>query len=411
MYKAEVITIGDELLSGSVDTNSSELDRCLEGAGYDVIQHTTVGDDEAAIARTFLASAQRADLVISTGGLGPTADDLTMAGLAEALGVRLVEDEAVLRSIEALFSRFGKAMTPNNARQALVPEGTEVIENRAGTAPAVRTTLLGADVFVLPGVPREVRFLLKEEILPRIQKERRVQRRTLKVVGIGESRLEHMIQDVVAAHPEVVFGYRTLGMENHLRLVAKGAGSSAVLDRVEETLRSVLEDRLYGRDDDTLASVVQAELQRRGLTVAVAESCTGGLLAKMLTDAPGSSGCFRGGIVAYANEIKEAVLGVEAEVLAAHGAVSEPVARQMASLVRDRFGASVGVSATGIAGPGGGLPSKPVGTVWVAVADCLGVRTRLLSLKGHRDWIRMEASKWALEELRRAQSAWGSRGA
>jgi nicotinamide-nucleotide amidase len=403
MQRAVILAIGDELLSGeTVDSNSSYLDGLLEARGWSVVRHMTVADEEADIAEAFTEAAQRGALVLSTGGLGPTQDDLTMAGLARALGCPLVLHEPTLEFIKARFRSFGRAMTPNNERQARVPASGEVLVNEAGTAPGFTAELHGARVFLMPGVPREVRWLMKHQIMPRLPAGPQPRtRRTVKVVGVGESRLEHDILAVVAAHPEVRFGYRTLGMENHVKLVADGEGREARLAAAEADLRGVLGTRIYGVDDADLDQVVGAALGAAGQTVAVAESCTGGWVAKRITDISGSSAYFLGGVVAYADRVKTTLLGVPEPLLAEHGAVSEPVVRAMAEGVRARLGADWGLATTGIAGPTGGTPEKPVGLVWMAISGPSGTTSAKVQFPGNREQVRMGTATAVLDALRR----------
>lgn len=400
-FRAEILAIGDELLSGeTVDTNSSFLDRVLEGLGWHVLHHQTVPDDVDAIAAAFTLASTRADLILSTGGLGPTADDLTMAGLARALGRPLVKHEPTLERIRERFRAFGREMTPNNEQQAMVPERGDVLDNESGTAPSFTSTLGGATVFLMPGVPREVRWLLEHQIVPRIPQGEAVVRRTLKVMGLGESKLEHTIKAIVKARPEIHWGYRTLGAENHVKMLARGVDARARIEAVERELQSVLGPKIYGADDDDLPKVVGAMLAGRHETVAVAESCTGGLAAKLLTDVPGASAWVLGGIVAYANAAKVELAGVRIEDLEAHGAVSEIVARQLAEGVRRRLHSTYGVSTTGVAGPGGGTPEKPVGAVWIAVASATRTEARLVRFPGDRELVRLGSAMSALDLLR-----------
>ena len=408
--RAVVLAIGDELLSGeTVDTNSSYLDGRLEALGWQVVRHITVADEVSAIAEAFRDAAGRADLVVSTGGLGPTQDDLTMTGLAEALGCSLVLHEAVLASLEARAARRGWTLTPNNRRQAMIPADGEVLTNEVGSAPAVTATLSNASIYAMPGVPSEVRWLFENRVAARITwPTRKVVRRLIKVIGTGESRLEHTLNGVVERHRDVRFGYRTAGAENHVKLASLGSKAELHLDAAETDVRAVLGDTVFGRDDETLAEVVGAALKAAQQTVATAESCTGGLIAKRLTDVPGSSAYVVGSVVAYANEVKVAMLGVDPAVLEAQGAVSEVVAGQMAAGVRDRLGTDWGLSATGVAGPGGGTPDKPVGLVWIGLAGPDGVQTRALQRPGNRDNIRDGTAKillhWLLNSVRGSTS-------
>ncbi len=403
MPKAHVLAIGDELLSGeTVDTNSSYLDGLLERIGWTVTRHLTVADDLDAIAAAFTEASKDADLILSTGGLGPTRDDLTLEGLAKALGCGLRRDEAVIESIRARFASFGREMTPNNERQAMVPEVGEVLENEVGTAPSFTAELNRARVFLMPGVPREVRWLMEHRVLPRIRPgDVSRMRRTIKVVGLGESRLEHSIREIVRLHrSDVTFGFRTLGLENHIKLLAEGEDREAKLGAAQAALTELLGDRIYGVDEDMHAEVTMRALVAAGGTVAFAESCTGGLVAKLLTDVPGSSACFLGGVVAYANAAKVALLGVSEATLAEHGAVSEAVAAEMAAGARERFASTWAVSTTGIAGPTGGTESKPVGTVCLGIAGPDGVEAKTLRFPGERTWVRTATATAALDVLR-----------
>lgn len=410
MRRAVVLGIGDELLSGeTVDTNSSYLDGLLEARGFRVVRHLTVPDDEVDIAEAFTEAAAKAELVLSTGGLGPTQDDLTLAGLARALGVPLALHAPTLAAIEARFAKFGRTMTENNRRQAMLPTEGEALDNEVGTAPGFFARLGDAELYAMPGVPREVRWLMKHRILPRLPPAQQARlRRTLKVVGLGESKLETNIAEVVAAHSEVRFGYRALGLENHVKLMAEGDGAAARLEAAEEAVRGALGARVYGADDDVLEARVGAALVDAGQTVACAESCSGGLVAKRLTDVSGSSAYVLGGIVAYANAVKVGVLGVDPADIEAHGAVSEPVARQMAEAARRVFGADWGLSTTGVAGPTGGTEDKPVGTVWYAVAGPAGTVSRRVQLPGDRAQVRSLTASVVLDRLRRELLGLGS---
>lgn len=403
MRRAVIIAIGDELLSGeTVDTNSSYLDGLLEARGFEVVRHLAVPDHVPDIAAVFKEAAALGDLVLSTGGLGPTQDDLTMAALAEALGCALVLHQATLDYIESRFAAFGRKMSPNNRQQAMVPELGEVLVNEVGTAPSFVAQLSGAEIYLMPGVPREVRWLMKHRVLPRLDTGALPRlRRTLKVVGIGESRLEELISGVVATHTEVRFGYRTLGLENHVKLMAEGPSAAAVVAKAEAEVRKILGDALYGADGDELEAVVGQALIAAGHTVACAESCTGGQISKQLTDVSGSSRYLVGGIVAYANEVKVQHLGVSEEALAEFGAVSEPVVRQMAEGVQHALHADWGIATTGIAGPLGGTEDKPVGLVWMAVAGPHGTESARLHFPGDREQVRRLATACALNMLRK----------
>ncbi|MEE2901519.1 MAG: competence/damage-inducible protein A [Myxococcota bacterium] len=400
---AEIIVIGDELLSGeTVDTNSNYLDCEFETLGWSVSRHTTVPDDIARISEAITDASRRADAVICSGGLGPTQDDLTLEALARALGCELRQDEAVLTSIEEKFAKIGRSMTPNNARQSFVPEQGEVIDNPVGTAPSFTAKLNRAQVFLLPGVPRELKWLFDHEIKTRLSvSDRKIHRRTLKVIGFGESRLEHTIREVVKNHRQnVTFGYRALGIENHIKLMAKGSRAVASLAAAESDLRKALGHRIFGSDDDKLVEIVTSYLNEHGQTVATAESCTGGLIAKTFTDVAGSSQFFVGSCIAYSNEVKTEVLRVGKETLEQHGAVSENVAAEMAEGAKKLFGTTWAISTTGIAGPGGAVDGKPVGTVCIGIAGPAGTETLRRHILGDRSGVRWNTTLLALERLR-----------
>ena len=400
---AEILTIGDELLSGeTVDTNSNWLDGALVKLGWEVTRHTTVADEVAVIAAAFDEAARRSDLVISSGGLGPTRDDLTLEALAKALGCELRLDEAVLADIRAKFESFGRTMSPNNERQARVPAIGEVLQNAVGTAPGFTAELHGAQVFLLPGVPREVKWLMEHRVGPRVDQGRaHVARRTLKTIGFGESRLEHTIKATIREHPDVQFGFRALGAETHIKMAARGEQREAHLAAAEAAMRAILGVGLFGADDDRLVVALGDLLRARGETVATAESCTGGMVGKLLTDVSGSSAYFLGGMITYSNAAKVALLGVDEGALEEHGAVSAAVAEQMAVGVRDRLGATWGLSATGIAGPEGGTTEKPVGLVYIGLAGPGHVEHRRLQSPGDRSQVRRNSALSVVDILRR----------
>jgi len=406
--KAEVLTIGDELLRGEiVDSNKSFLSDRLLGLDIETRFHSSVRDDPPDMRDAFARAIERSDIVLVSGGLGPTRDDLTTELLTESLGRKLVLDEVSLEVIRAFFASVGREMSPNNEKQAWFPEGADVLENPIGTAPGFMVEERGALVFCLPGVPRELVRMMDEQVLPRISGrmagERLVVRaKFLRTFGIGESSLDAELSDI-ADEGDVVLGFRTAFPDNHLRPLARAVSAQeadAKLDRVVEQIRERLGAIVYGEGDDTLEVVVGRALREQGKTLAVAESCTGGLIAERITDVAGSSAYFLGGVVAYANEAKQALLGVDAALLAEHGAVSEPVARAMAEGARERFGADLALATTGISGPDGGSEEKPVGLVYIALASAEGThcdhfvfpldRTRHRQLTAHTalDWVR-----------------------
>lgn len=404
--RAQILTIGDELLSGEVvDTHASWLDTRLAAWGWRVIRHSSVLDDVEAIAAALRNAAAEAELVLVSGGLGPTQDDVTLEGLARALGVGLVEHAPTVASLHERASRLGRPLTPGSLRQARVPAVGEVLPNAVGTAPAFVAPLLGAQVFLLPGVPRELRYLAEHVVRPRVERARpAVYRRTLKVIGLGESQLEHALSAALGDHAGVRVGFRTLGAENHLKLAAS---TPEALVPAVEAARAALGAQVFGEDEETIESVVLAALGARDATLAVAESCTGGMVTERLTSVAGASRVLLGGAVVYANALKVSLADVPEALLVEHGAVSEAVARALAEGIRARTLATWGLSTTGIAGPGGGTPEKPVGLVWIAASGPGGTTTRELRLSGDREQIRGAAAAHVLELLRRCVTTTG----
>ena len=376
--KAEILTIGDELLRGEiVDSNKTFLAERLLTVDVESRYQISVCDDPKDMTDCFRNAVARADIVIVSGGLGPTRDDLTAQVLAQTFGREMCLDDASLETIQAFFQSVGREMAPNNAKQAYFPAKAEVLPNPLGTAPGFMIEEQGALVFCLPGVPRELYRMMDEEVLPRIALRAAGQHQTrfvsaalLSTFGIGESSLDADLKDV-AVGEDVSLGFRTAFPDNHLRPIAFGKSPEEAdrkLDALVREIRERLGPVLYGQDGEDMPSVVGRLLREKGRTLALAESCTGGLVAEKLTGVPGASEYFLGGVVAYANEAKSALLGVSEVTLEKHGAVSEPVARAMAESARERFGADIGVATTGISGPGGGSAEKPVGLVYVALA-------------------------------------------
>ncbi|MFN3597944.1 MAG: competence/damage-inducible protein A [Rubricoccaceae bacterium] len=392
---AVLLTVGDELLLGQVvNTNAAWLGEQLALAGVSVTRAETVGDAPEGIAAALERALGEVDLVLVTGGLGPTNDDVTKKAVADVFGVPLVHDPDVLAAVEERFAARGRRMPPANRLIADVPEGFAVLPNRRGTAPGLwgETTRAGRPrrVAVLPGVPYEMETLFTEGVLPRVRALRPgvVLHRTLHTAGHGESDLEERLgdlSDVLSGGLSLAF-LPSLGTVR-LRVTARGedtAEARARLDRAVAYIRDTLGGAVFGEGETTLEAALGELLVARGLTLAVAESCTGGAIAARLTAVPGASRYFSGGVIAYGNGVKVSLLSVGADALDAHGAVSEPVARQMAEGVRRALGADLGVGVTGIAGPDGGTPEKPVGTVFLAVADAAGTRAVGLRLTNDR---------------------------
>ena len=408
--RAEVISVGTELLLGQItDTNATYICQRLAEHGIPVYFRQTVGDNFQRVQQAFHLAWSRAELVVFTGGLGPTEDDLTKEAVAAALGVELVEDSAALAHLEQFFARRGRSMTPNQRRQALIPRGAVPIPNRWGTAPGVFWEVEGRVVVMVPGVPREMRGMVDEFLLPELRRrgwvgEEVIRSRVLRTVGIGEGHLEELIRDLIHTTNPTVAPLAHVG-EVHLRITARGRPEevSRLLAEAEGKLRERLGDAVYGVDEETLDEVVARMLRRTGLTVAVAESCTGGLVSQRLTSVPGSSAYFLGGVVAYDNLAKRHLLGVSQQLLESFGAVSAEVAEAMAEGARRTFAADVGLGITGVAGPGGGTEGKPVGRVYLALADTAGVRSVRADFgeEPGREGVRRLASQAALNLLRR----------
>jgi nicotinamide-nucleotide amidase len=413
----EIITIGDELLLGfTVDTNAAHLARELAAVGVQVVRRATVGDAAAGIAAAVRDALDRTGAVITTGGLGPTADDLTKPAIADLFGRGLSRDESVVANLERIWkerARPGPLPTPN-LQQAMIPDGARVITNRHGTAPGIWIEdERGRWVAMLPGVPREMRGMLADELLPLVRERAArsgapatvVKSRTLRTTGIAESQLAANLGEFAREVNGLPVAYLPGFDGVDLRLTARDVPP----DEADATLRSGIEQlrarigrQVYGEDGDDLAAVVLELCRQRELRIAVAESCTGGLLGARLTAIPGSSDVFEGGVIAYDDRVKRALLAVDEADLREYGAVSEPVVRQMAIGARARFHTAIGVGITGIAGPGGGTPDKPVGTVWLAVDLDGATRTIRIRSIGDRDEVRRRAVQASLDMVRRA---------
>ncbi len=406
--EAEIIAIGDEVLRGEiVNSNAAFIATALQDAGWRVVRHAVVADDAEAILAAFREGEARARVVIVSGGLGPTRDDITSACAARHFGVRRVLDEDVLETIRAFFERVGYPMSENNRNQALFPEGAVILPNPLGTAPGFRMSRGDAHFFFVPGVPREMERMLKVEILPFLEgilpegAHRAVT--LLRTFGMGESRLDERLADVTAGVPGVTIGFRTQFPENFVRIVADGrdrAEAEERLARVRAEVERRLGPMIIAEGEQTIEEVVGALLTERGLRLATAESCSGGLLAHRITNVPGSSVYFERGVVTYSNEAKTALLGVPPEMIAAHGAVSEPVAIAMAEGIRKSAGTDLGVGITGVAGPTGGTKEKPVGLVYIALAAEGGTRARRLQFFGDRDRVKTWSAVVALNLIR-----------
>ena len=412
--RIEILTIGDELLLGfTIDTNAAHLARQLAELGIEVARRGTVGDSAEEIAAGVREAIERTGAVITTGGLGPTSDDLTKPAIAALFGRGMREDaEHVAWMQHRWRTVFGAEMPEVNRQQAMIPEGARKLVNRHGSAPGIwMEDDRGRWVAMLPGVPREMRGMLADELLPLLREragpdERTVVvSRTLRTTGIGESKVAEVLGELAKGPPGMPLASLPSWEGTDLRLTARGrdaASAAHALDEAMARLRERLGAYVYGDAGTDLAAVVLEHCRARSLTIGVAESCTGGLLGARLTAIPGSSDVVLGGVIAYANRVKTEMLGVGAGDIEAHGAVSEEVARAMASGVRARLGADIGVGITGVAGPGGGTPGKPVGTVWIALDVRGDVSARRRAFIGDREEIRQRATQGALEMVRRA---------
>jgi nicotinamide-nucleotide amidase len=403
---ASILAVGTELLGTTrLDTNSLFLTFELEKLGVRVVRKACVVDDWGDLTAELAIALGRAPLLVVTGGLGPTDDDRTKEALARLLGRGLTRDESLLLSLKERFRRRGIEMPKVNEKQADVIDGAVVLANPRGSAPGFLVETGGKTVILLPGVPHEMQGMWTEAVAPLLARTYAgggLHRRILKVAGLPESVVEERVKPVYDAHPDHAMTILAGGGEVQLHFTAKGNAAEAakVLDRIEADFRKALGHDIFGRDEDTLEGVVGDLLRAKGQTLALAESCTGGLLAGRLTDIAGSSDYFLGSAVTYANAAKMALLGVDASTLERFGAVSEETAREMALGARRCFGATIGVSVTGIAGPGGGTPEKPVGTVHIALdaADGTRLHKRFL-LPGDRALIRRWTTSSALKTV------------
>ena len=415
----EIVTIGDELLLGfTIDTNAAHLARGLASIGLRIERRTTVGDEAKDIAGAVADALERTGAVITTGGLGPTSDDLTKQSIAALFGRDMHLDEAHLAWMEERWrNRFNRPLPAANRQQAMIPAGAVKLENRHGSAPGIwLEDERGRWVAMLPGVPREMRGMLADTLIPLLEQRTVtgtvVRSRTLRTTGVAESLLADRIDSMEDGSPPLGPGISLAYLPSvtgvDLRLTVRDLPPDEA-DRALAAAAARLRDRLgswiYGENDDDLAAIVLDLCRARRLTIGVAESCTGGLLGARLTAVSGSSDVVLGGVIAYHDDVKRDNLGVDEAVLREHGAVSEAVVAQMAQGARRVTGATVGLAITGIAGPTGGTPDKPVGTVWIA-ADLGGVvHTHLLRLWGDREEIRQRSAQWTMDLLRRRMIA------
>lgn len=403
---AVILSIGDELINGqTVDTNSAYLSRELASRGIATLAHCTIGDDRGLIAQAIRSACELTNLVLVTGGLGPTEDDLTRQALADTLGVELRLDEKCLAVLEEFFRRRGRTMVAANQIQAMIPGGVEVLENKVGTAAGMAARVGTAQVYLVPGVPFEMKWIFENVIAARLPAQQGlITHRVIHTFGAGESDVGAKIADLMERGANPTVGTTVAAGLVSIRVVTRAADAAevnALSQPVIDELKLRLGHIVLGEEDQTMALVLGELLRRAGQTVATAESCTGGMIGQMITAVPGSSDYYLGGVIAYDNRIKEELLGVPKELLARHGAVSEPVALAMAAGCLKHFGSDWAISITGVAGPGGGTDEKPVGLVYVALAGKtvapIAVRTLF---PGQRDMIRLRSSLAAMDLLR-----------
>ena len=416
MASVEIVAIGTELLLGQlVDTNTAHIAQAMADNGIDVYASHAVGDNRDRIAQTLRAALERADGIITSGGLGPTIDDLTKEAVCDALGIDASLNEEALAALEERYSAVvGREMPQNNRKQAMMPRGAVMLKNPHGSAPGfVAFDRRRKFIASMPGVPDEMKPMLKNELLPwliaNLGSGEPITTRVLHTLGIAESELDERIADLFSTQVNPKIAVLAHGGRCDIKLMAKAptlAIAAALLAPLETQIRERVGSVIFGTDAQTLESVILQKLESQNDTLALAESCTGGLIAAALTKVPGASKTFLGAVVAYDNSVKIAQLGISPTDLERHGAVSSEVAASMASGVRERLGSTIGLSVTGIAGPGGGSPSKPVGLVWIGIADKTEVVTYELNLRGDRSVIRDRASLRALGLLwKRLQQA------
>ena len=406
--RAEIIATGSELLSGGVvDTNSVFLAEELLDIGIETVFKTIVGDDEKDMEDAVRTARERVDVILVTGGIGPTEDDITRKALARVLKKRLVLSDDALKAVKAVFKAKGKEYPAANDRQALIPAGARLLRNPVGVAPGFTLVEDGKFVAVLPGVPAEMQAMFLEGLRPALEEhfggKAVIRRKVLHTCGLSESKVNELIQDILKQkRPAMGLTARDTGVD--IRIVAhegSGARSRSTMERIEAEVRKKLGDAIYGVDGQDMEEVVGALLTQRKRTLAVAESCTGGLISGRITNIAGSSAYFERGVVVYSNAAKTELLGVPADLIERYGAVSREVAKAMAQGMRERAKTDLGLAVTGIAGPSGGTPEKPVGLVYIALATIDGVTVSEDRFLGTRSQVRQRTAQMAMDMVRR----------
>lgn len=408
MIKAELITIGDELLYGhTINTNAAYIGEKLTEAGIDLIYNTTVADDGENILNAMAVALNRVNLVLTTGGLGPTHDDITKKVICKYFKRQLVFHEDVLKELEQKYARIGIKMPPINQNQALLPQGARFLDNKIGSALGIVMEEHGKTFVAMPGVPKEMELMVTDQLLPMLQAKTgdlTIIHRRLRTVGIVESEICGRVKDIIDEKSDVGIAFLPRARGVDIRLTYKGIdkerGRQSIAE-LENKFAEKIGDYIFGYDDDHLPDIIGKLLVNSKRTLAVAESCTGGFLGKILTDIPGSSEYFLGGVIAYSNDIKTRILNVPAEILERHGAVSEETAKYMAGGIKNMTGASIGISITGIAGPGGGTDEKPVGLTYIGLATQESIFARKFTFGPVRERVRTRAAYYALDMIRR----------
>ncbi|MCP4582955.1 MAG: competence/damage-inducible protein A [candidate division Zixibacteria bacterium] len=406
--RAELITIGDELLYGHVlDTNAAYIGEKIAEAGVDLIYHTTVGDRSELMINAIAQAMNRADIVLTTGGLGPTHDDITKKIVCKYFKRQLVFHEDILKELEKKYSAQGINMPPINQNQALLPQGAKFLENRIGSALGIVIEEHGKTLVAMPGVPTEMRLMVDEQLIPMLKKKTPDQviiHRKLRTIGIVESAIFEKVKSIVEDKSKIDIAFLPSFRGVDIRLTAKSDDEKKAreaIEVIETRFTEKLGKYIFGFDNDELPDLIGRLLVSRNQTVAVAESCTGGMLGKLFTDIPGSSDYFLGGVIAYSDELKTKILSVPAITIERHGAVSAETAKHMAEGARKLTGASIGISLTGIAGPDGGTEEKPVGLTYIGLATPDGVKAKDFHYGKQRKRNRQRAAFSALDMIRR----------
>ena len=406
--KAEIISIGSEILRGQIiDTNANFIAKKLVELGIDLEHISVVSDNPESLLSTLELALQRADLIITTGGLGPTEDDITYQAISRALNLKLIKYPEAEENLKRILEKINKAISPSNLKQVYLPEGAKIIINQYGTAPAMILEKDNKIICSFPGVPHEMKNLIEENLIPYLKEKFPPsiikKSKTLRITGLGESSVNELIRDYINKQSNFSFGIYANPEDIQVQITTQALTekeTDKLLQSSVNQLSKILDNYIYGSDDDTLEEVVGKLLKTKKLTVAVAESCTGGMLGEMITRIPGSSEYFQGGVISYSAQIKEELLKVPPEVIKKYGEVSKEVAQLMAEGVRRYCHSDIGISITGIAGPGGATEKKKVGLVYMALADGKKTITQKYQLFGNRQLIRLRSARRALNMLR-----------